>query len=255
MAELQDIMTVASLAETSPDSPPEGGKLAWRTVTGCSFILFSTFGLQTSVGLLQIHLSTTELLQYTPFQVSWIPSVFIFLTLAASIQAGALFDRYGPRYLLLLGSTFYIITFFIAAHCHAYWSFMIVFGVVGGLSSAILITVAQSVIAHWFDKRRGFAGGIAMLGSAFGGIVFPLILRYALPKSGWPTSMYILGSMVAVCLIAGNCLVKGRLQASRTDSLISFKCFVDSKFLWTTLATFGEQNSFPRIEWAELKTN
>lgn len=156
-----------------------------------------------------------------------------------------LFDRDVLRYIRLFASAFYSGLFFVAAHRRAYRLFMIIIGVVAGLSSAILVTVAQSVIAHGVHKSWGLPSGTSMIGSALGGVVFPLVLRYALPKSGWHTAIFVLGGIMAVCLIAGNCLVEGRMKPSRSDSQISFKCFSDSEFLWTTLTNFGKDETIP----------
>lgn len=79
------------------ESYPDGGLRAWLVVLGSFSLLFATFGFQTSVGLFQLHRSLNQPKEYSPSQIAWIPSVFIFLSLTLSIQTGAIFDRYGAR--------------------------------------------------------------------------------------------------------------------------------------------------------------
>ncbi|KFY10072.1 hypothetical protein V491_07823 [Pseudogymnoascus sp. VKM F-3775] len=218
---------------------PDGGPRAWLVVFGSFSLLFATFGFQASVGLLQLHWSLNQLSDLSPSRIAWIPSVFIFLSLALSIQTGAIFDRYGARYILLLGSVGYLLMFFLLAECTTYLGFMLCLGVLGGISSAALITVSQGVIGHWFKKRRGQASALAMLGSALGGITFPLILRLLLEKSSWAWAMRVLGLIVLICLVAGNVFCRSRLLATSTSAVVNVRCYLDSTFNWLIISVFA----------------
>ncbi|KFY53706.1 hypothetical protein V496_07394 [Pseudogymnoascus sp. VKM F-4515 (FW-2607)] len=221
------------------ETHPDGGLRAWLVVVGSFFLLFATFGFQTSVGLFQLHWSLNQLSDSSPSRIAWIPSVFIFLSLALSIQTGAIFDRYGARYILLFGSVGYFLTFILLAQCTSYVGFMLCLGVLGGVSSAALITVSQGVISHWFKKRRGQASGLAMLGSALGGVMFPLILKPLFEKSSWAWAMRILGSIVFLCLIPGNLFCRSRLLATSTSAVVNVRCYLDSTFNWLIISAVG----------------
>lgn len=222
---------------------PDGGLRAWLVVLGSFFLLFATFGFQASVGLFQLHLSLNQLSDSSQSRIAWIPSMFIFLSLALSIQTGAIFDRYGASYILLFGSIGYLLTFILLAQCTSYVGFMLCLGVLGGVSSAALITVSQGVISHWFKKRRGQASGLAMLGSALGGILFPLILKPLLEKSSWAWAMRILGLIVLLCLVPGNLFCRSRLLATSTSAVVNVRCYLDSTFNWLTISAFGESDN------------
>jgi len=224
------------------ESYPDGGLRAWLVVLGSFSLLFATFGFQTSVGLFQLHWSLNQLKEYSPSQIAWIPSVFIFLSLALSIQTGAIFDRYGARYILMAGSIGYTATFFLLARCMHYWQFMLCLGVLGGSSSAAIVTVGEGVISHWFKKRRGQASGFAMVGSALGGITFPLMLKPLLEKFGWAWAMQTVGFVILACLLIGNMFCGGRLLATSTSAVVDIRCFLDSKFNWLTVSVFGKTN-------------
>ena len=233
---------------------PDGGLRAWLVVLGSFFLLFATFGFQTSVGLFQLHWSLNQLKDWSPSKIAWIPSAFIFLSHALSIQTGAIFDRYGARYILLFGSVGYFLTFFLLAQCTTYLHFMLCLGILGGVSSAALITVSQGVISHWFKKRRGQASGLAMLGSALGGIMFPLLLIPLLERSGWAWAMRILGLIVLLCLIIGNLLCRSRLLATSTSAVVNIRCYLDSTFNWLTISVFGEFEHIFHYEIQRLTT-
>lgn len=218
---------------------PEGGLSAWLTVFGAFCLLLPTFGLMTSVGLIQVYWTQNQLSDYSRTAISWIPSVFVFLALLLGVQVGKLFDRYGPRITLIVGTIGYIAANTLLAFCTQYWHFMLCFGVLGGVSAAIITTVASSVVSHWFKKRRAIACGVAMMGSAAGGISFPLILRVVLERFSWKTSMHILDLVVVGLLLVGNACVRSRLPPGTNGPVVDLECFRDARFTWLTASVFG----------------
>ena len=152
---------------------PEGGWAGWLVVFGSFCILLATYGLTAAVGLFQAYWQANQLSNFSASDIGWISSVNIFLNLFLGIQIGPLFDRYGPRWLLLGGSIVYVASLAATAECSQFWQFMLAYRVVAGASSALLTTCAFGVIAHWFDKKRGLTTGASIGGSSLGGIVFP----------------------------------------------------------------------------------
>lgn len=217
---------------------PEGGSKAWLVVFGAFMMLICTFGMMSSVGVFQSYWETHQLETYSSSTVGWIPSVFVFLNLMLGIQIGPMFDRYGPRWIILTGSILYIITFFLLAECKEYYQFMLCLCGLGGPSSSLISTPTMASISHWFNKRRGMATGIAMAGASLGGIVFPIILRHTMDQLGWPWALRIMGFIFIFLLTIGNLCVKGRLPAKAQKGTIDMKCFSDARFVWTTAGAF-----------------
>ncbi|PKX99079.1 putative MFS monocarboxylate transporter [Aspergillus novofumigatus IBT 16806] len=161
---------------------PEGGWEAWTCLLGSSLIMFPSFGFQTAVGSVQDYISTNQLAEYTVRDVGWITAILAFLTLFLGVQVGPLFDRYGPRVLLVGGSLANIASYLLLAQCRAYWHFVLCLSVLGGISSAVITTVSIAVLSHWFNRRRALASGICMGGSSAGGAIIPLLLRKLFPN-------------------------------------------------------------------------
>ncbi len=228
-----------------PEAYPEGGLQAWLCVTGSFSLLLASFGFMVSIGTLQDYWRHHQLKEYTARDIGWIPSVFTYLALGLGIWVGPLFDRYGPRILTVGGSVFYIISIFILAECKKYWQFMLCLGLVGGVSAALITTAGLAAVSHWFDKRRGRATGVAMIGNSVGGTIIPLILRATFPRYGWAWSIRILGFILSAFLIIGNILVKGRITPTRPSaeekktSMMSFHLFADVRFTLLTITVFG----------------
>ncbi|KAK0713975.1 major facilitator superfamily domain-containing protein, partial [Lasiosphaeria miniovina] len=232
--------------------PPEGGLQAWLTVLGSFCVTTAVYGLSNSVGVIQPFWAKHQLAAFSVQNIAWISGANNFLCLFLGVQFGPWFDRFGPRWLLLAGSVIYISGLlgigFLSQDASAdeggvhapgtlFGLLMLLWGAVMGTGAALCCTVALSVLAHWFDRRRGLAAGIVFVGSSVGGIVFPLVLRATLEPLGWAWSMRILALVVAVLLCLGNLLIRGRIKGKKGSGAVDFRCFRDWRFVWTTVGT------------------
>jgi MFS family permease len=222
---------------------PEGGWRAWLVVFGSFCVIFGTFGLISSVGLFQAYWQAHQLSFYTSSEVGWIAAVNVFLNLFLGVQVGPLFDRYGPRWLILFGSVAYIVSLVLLAQCKLYWHFMLVYGVLGGASSAFLTTTALAVVAHWFEVKRGMASGTAFVGSSVGGIIFPLLLRSALENLSWTWAIRLVALAALVLMVIGNICIRGRLPPRKNGGAVDLKCFLDARFSWATVGVSCESRT------------
>ena len=224
------------------DHFPEGGREAWLVVFGAFMLLFPSFGLMVSIGTLQEYWHAHQLAAYTVRDVGWIPSVFTYLALGLGIWVGPLFDRYGPRYIALIGSSAYVVMTFLLAECQDFWQFLLCCGFLGGVAGATLTTTSLAAVSHWFKRRRGLTQGLAMTGSSFGGVAIPLILRSTLPRFGYKWSIRCLGFVFIGCLLIGNIFIKARLKPAvgvNKKSIISLSIFGDLRFSLLTISVFG----------------
>ncbi|KAJ5155284.1 MFS monocarboxylate transporter [Penicillium capsulatum] len=219
---------------------PEGGRDAWTCLLGSALLMFPSFGFQTAIGSVQDYLSTHQLAAYTVRDVGWITAVLVFLTLFLGVQVGPLFDRYGPRILLLCGSLASVISYLLLAECTQYWHFMLCLSVLGGISSAVVTTVSIAVLSHWFYRRRALASGLCMSGSSAGGAIIPLILRTLFNKYGWMWSIRIIAFMALGCYLVGIALVKGRLPSgTKSRATIDFAAFKSPRLCFLAVAVFA----------------
>jgi MFS family permease len=214
---------------------PEGGTRAWLVIAGSFCIICGTFGLISSVGLFQSYWQANQLSSYTGRDIGWISAVNAFLNLFLGVQIGPLFDRYGPRWLILSGSVGYVGSLVLLAECKKYWHFMLTYGILGGISGAFLTTTALAVVAHWFERRRGLASGITFVGSSLGGIAFPLILKPTLTQLSWAWAVRVVALVVLILMVVGNVLIKGRLPPRRGGGAVDLRCFRDARFSWATV--------------------
>jgi MFS family permease len=197
-----------------------------------------------------------QLSPYSKSSVGWIFSTYIFLTFFASVQIGPIFDAKGPRILVLSGSVLMISSVMLLGSCKSttrqidrliidnntlagYWHFLVVFGIMGGLGTSLIVTPAVAAISHFFLTKRANATGIATVGGSFGGIIFPLMLEALFPRLGWAWSTRIQGFVFIFLLVLANLLIRGRLRPlTRNKLLPDMSIFRRTDFVLVTIAAF-----------------
>ncbi len=199
-------------------SYPEGGLAAWSVVLGSWMACFGTMGLMNSLGIFQAYLEENELQQLSSGKVAWIFGVYSFLAFFCGIQVGPIFDAKGPRILIICGGTGTVLYLVLLGFCTLYWHFMVVFGIVGGISLSLTFNPAISIVAHYFNQRRGLATGIASSGASFGGVIFPLLFQNVISKVGFAWATRVIALVDLVTLIAAVLLIRPRFPPKSNTS-------------------------------------
>lgn len=92
-----------SVASKRPTFYPEGGLEAWLVVLASFSGMLICFGMMNTISTFEAYVANNQLAQYTQSTIAWIFSVYVFLAFFCGIQIGPVFDRYGPRWLMLSG--------------------------------------------------------------------------------------------------------------------------------------------------------
>lgn len=111
--------------------------------------------------------------------------------------AGRLVDRYGPRKVLLPFTAVFglilISSWFLSAAIWQLYVFYFALGVVSGGAGAMSYT---DVVSHWFDRHRGLAISVMMLGMGLGAIVIPSVAQRLVAGLGWRLAYTVFGCSV-----------------------------------------------------------
>ncbi|KAK1781094.1 major facilitator superfamily domain-containing protein [Copromyces sp. CBS 386.78] len=188
----------------------------WKVVMGCFCLIVPSYGLLSSIGLFQTEWKQYQLRGYSKSEISWIISIFGFFGCFFAAPCGILYDRYGPRLLLQVGSTIYVASFIGLAFSTTYGQFMACF-VVAGISVTAPTTVGFTMVSQWFKVREGLATGCVTVGSAIGGIFFSLVLQALFNRYEWRTGVLILAGIIMVFMTIGNLLAE-RNESQRTGA-------------------------------------
>jgi hypothetical protein len=96
---------------------PEGGLQAWLVVFGSWCVLCASLGLMNTLGIFQAYISTHQLSTYSEGTIGWIFSIYTFMAWFCGIFVGPLFDKYGPRWLICVGSVCVVGSMMLLGEC------------------------------------------------------------------------------------------------------------------------------------------
>ena len=113
--------------------------------------------------------------------------------------AGRFYDRYGPKWVILLATLFLAFGYTLISTVMVLWQFYLYYGVLaaiglGGTSVPLMATITTK----WFERRRGLAVSISLGGNCLGQFaLIPLFTLFAL-HFGWRTSFFLIGVIMLV---------------------------------------------------------
>jgi predicted MFS family arabinose efflux permease len=58
-----------------------------------------------------------------------------------------------------------------------------------------------AIVSHWFDKLRGLALGLMMLGSGLGALVIPSAAQYLIARFGWRLAFALTGGVILLIIL------------------------------------------------------
>ncbi|KAF2805191.1 MFS general substrate transporter [Mytilinidion resinicola] len=187
---------------------PDGGAAAWLVVLGTWCASFCSFGWLNSVGVFQEYYQIELLSNYSPSTISWIPSLQIFFMMGMGPFVGAIYDRYGVRWLLLGGSLLHIFGIMMASLGTEYYQILLAQGLCSGLGVSAIFQPSATCLAGWFNHKRGAAFGISFTGSSLGGIIFPIMVSHLIRNVGFGWAMRTCAFLMLFLLIIANLTVR-----------------------------------------------
>ncbi|KAH8806768.1 major facilitator superfamily domain-containing protein [Flagelloscypha sp. PMI_526] len=193
---------------------PDGGLQAWLVVLGGFMCNFVAFGYVSSYGVFQAYYTEHLLPNESPSALAWIGSIQAFMLFFPAFFGGALFDIGWFKIPLLISCSALVLFTFLVGQCTKYWHFLLCQGIASGFAGGMMFSPIMTVLGHWWLKRRGLAYGVIALGSSFGGVSIPILVRRLIPRVGFPWTMRILGFLFLALLTILNLTMKRRLPAN-----------------------------------------
>ena len=176
---------------TNREKERQSALYGWSIVCTCFFINLYTNG--------AVQYGFTAFIEPIVREFGW---SYAQVSLAASIRgfemgllapvAGLLVYRIGPRRLVLTGTFSIGLGLMLLSRVHTLPMFYVAcFTTSMGMGLTIGV-VPMTVVAQWFRKKVSTATGIAVSGTALGGLIVPLATTL-IDLYGWRTAMLILG--------------------------------------------------------------
>ncbi|EEQ35755.1 monocarboxylate permease-like protein [Microsporum canis CBS 113480] len=191
---------------------PEGGFKAWLTVSGAAAALFVSFGWVNCIALFQANYEINQLKGYPRSTISWITSMEFFFMMFMSPVAGRLFDRYGPRVPLLIGTVLHVFGLMMASISTKYYQFVLSQSVCSGIGASFIFNPAMAAPQTYFREKRGLIAGLTVAGSSLGGVIFPLMVQHLLPSLGFGWTMRTCAFLILGMLVYADLTITSNLS-------------------------------------------
>lgn len=246
--------------EANPEAFPDGGLSAYLVLLGSFCGLIADFGIPNSMGAIETYVSTHQLSGENLSTVSWIFSLHLGVMYFCGVFSGSLFDKFGSRRLLVIGTLFMCAGLFATAELTEVVHFILSFSILTAIGTSLAMAPLIGVLSHWFLKRRAFACSVATIGGLVGASIFVMMLQKLYAQIGFKWAMRILSFICLGCMLVSILLVKDgpaknvqveghSLQEESTQrpvhktkfdisSFIDFHFFKDIRFVSLILAVF-----------------
>lgn len=223
-----------------PSDFPDGGFEAWSVVFGGWCGLYCTFGFISSIGVFQQYYEQGPLAAYSSSAVSWITSTEVWAMIFFGIVFGRVFDVYGPRWMLIIGSVVYVFGLMMTSLATQYYQFFLAQSICAAIASSACFNACMTSVVTWFFARRAAAFGIMASGSSMGGFVMPIMIVKLIPQIGFAWTMRIT-AFIFLALLAVMCAtVKSRLPPRPRPLVVGeyLSGFKEPAFLFMVIANF-----------------
>jgi len=153
---------------------------------------------------------------------------------------GKVFDNYGPRYLLLVGTFLHVFGLMMTSLSSKYYQILLSQGFVSSLGSSMVFSACTGSVGTWFFKKRAASFGIMASGSSLGGVIFPIMVPRLIKEVGFPWTMRICAFVILGMLIITNLTVKSRLspRPQKIDVMEFIRPLKQTSFSLLCIASF-----------------
>jgi len=124
---------------------------------------------------------------------------------------GPIVDRYGARWLMVVGGVVMAGSFMLLATVQELWQLFLILGVLMPAGAVCLGGFVTTVaVANWFVLRRGRAIGIVTMGGSFGTMVLPVAASLLIDAWNWRAAWFAMGVGVLALVIPAALFMRRR---------------------------------------------
>ncbi|OSD03768.1 MFS general substrate transporter [Trametes coccinea BRFM310] len=196
----------------------DGGLAAWLTVFGAFLALFCSFGQMNAFGTFQSWYTAHQLRDQHPSTIAWIGSVQLWVFFFSGGFIGRVFDIYGPRILMALGTALYVSSILLTSVARTYSEYILAQGIMSGLGIGMLFYPPLASLSTHFNKYRATALGIAAAGSGLGGTVYPVLLQFLFSRIGFSYGLHVSALLCFVLCTTATLTVTSRIAPGKVQT-------------------------------------
>lgn len=215
-------------------TPPDGG-WAWIVMLAAFLCLFTVDG--TVITFMPLMPYLVEEFDVSRAKASIIGSAVSGTYLLAGPIVAAMCKKWGNRKVCISGSVLACIGVLMSIHSENVKMMLVTYGVIGGFGLGMVYLPAVVAVGQWFDKKRAFATGFAMVGSGVGVFVFPPLMLWLIDVYRWRGVLYILAGIILNCAVYGMTFipVERYIAANKPRRPINYKVEINRGDIMTAL--------------------
>ena len=151
------------------------------------------------------YVALLEEFQWSRGEAAGVQSLALVVYTVFAPVVGAFIDRFGPRRVIVSGILILCLGQLLCALTEDLYQFYIYYGIIAGSGiSCIAIVSYSAILAHWFEKKRGLASGIAVSGMGLGTFVLVPLSQHLILSWGWRMTFVALAILLVVILLPLN---------------------------------------------------
>ena len=163
------------------------------------------FGIRSSFSVFYVVL--LEEFHWTRGESAGVQSMAMLTYTFIAPVVGGLIDRLGPRRVIVPGVILLVIGLVLCSTMKNLFQFYLFYGVLMAAGSTCIAIVAYSaILAHWFERKRGLASGIAVSGMGLGTFLLVPLSQNLISSYGWRPTFVILAGLVMLIALPLNFL-------------------------------------------------
>ena len=171
----------------------------WRVLAACFVILFLNSGARMVFGPMLKPM--VEDLGWTRGMLSAAVLVNAVVSAVSILLMGRLYDRFGPRPVILASTLLFSAGYLLMSVMGAYWQFLFLYGVVVGIGvGGTTAPVFGAVLSKWFDRWRGLAISMGLAGVSLGQFALVPPFSAFMLGNGWRLTLLL----IALVTVAVN---------------------------------------------------
>lgn len=183
-----------------PGEPPDG-EWGWVVMIAAFFCCLFTEGILFSYLVLQMELS--NYFEVTEESLTFIGVLMYAFSMFGGPFTSVLVKRFQFRKVVMAGSVVTCASMLVSTQISSIGPLHLTYGVLAGLGLSMVKLPSIMIIAYWFEKRRAFTTGIAVMGSGVGVFIFPPLYKHLLDIHDWKNATVLMGALFLNCAVAG----------------------------------------------------
>jgi MFS family permease len=137
-------------------------------------------------------------------------TLYFFTAGIMGLIIGRQIDKYGPKWVLIIGSVIIGAGFVLLSLINSVWQLYVIYFLMAlGFSCTSLVPI-NTVITNWFIRKRGFAMSLTNTGLSAGGIILVPLGSYLIARWGLAIALPVLGTIYGVVVIFSTFFIKQR---------------------------------------------